>query len=119
MELSIQDRVGSGVVRLSDVSGDSHHGRKRHEEVQRRDVKNRSKCLEHAELRSSDGVESVLCLSYKQSIGEVENHQEASTDRGGNLPSKRTHRFDINSVESFNLEDKIAPLPEVSELLFR
>ena len=119
MELSVQNRVGSGVVRLADVSGNSHHGRKRYEEIQRIHVKDRSKYLEHPELRPSDSAESVLGLSHKQSINEVENHQEASTDRGCKLLSKGTHRFDISSVEGFNPKDKIVPRLEISELLFR
>lgn len=118
-ELSVQNCVGSGIVRLADVSSNSHHGRKRHEEIHRSHVKNRSKRLEHLELRPSDGVESFLSLSHKQSIDEVEDHQEASTNWGCNLLRKGTHRFDIDSVEGFNPKDKIAPLLEVFELLFR
>ena len=64
-------------------------------------------------------MESVLGLSRKQSIDEVEDHQEASTDRRCNLPGEGTHRFDINGVEGFNPKDKIAPFLEVFELLFR
>ena len=81
MELSVQNCIGSSIVRLADVSGNGHHGGKGHEEIQRVQVKNRSKCLEHPELRSSDSVEGVLGLSHEQSIDEVKNHQETSTDR--------------------------------------
>ena len=64
-------------------------------------------------------MEGILGLSYKQPIDEVEDHQEASTDRGGNLPSKGTHRFNISGVEGFDLEGKVVPPLEVRELLSR
>lgn len=64
-------------------------------------------------------MESGFGLCHKQSINDVENHQEASTDWGGNRLSEGTHGFNIGSVEGLNPEDKISPLLEVPELLFR
>lgn len=119
VELSVQNRVGSSVVGLANVPGNSHHGRKRHEEIQRADIENRIKCLEHVELRPSDSAEGVFGLGDEQPIDEMKDHQEASTNRGRNLPSKGTHRFNISGVEGFNLEGKVVPLLEVLELLFR
>lgn len=63
-------------------------------------------------------MKSVLGLGHKQSVDEVKNHQETSADRGGDPSRKGTHRFDIGSVEGFNLKDEIALLLEVPELLF-
>ena len=54
----------------------------------------------------------------KQSIEEVESHQEASTDLGGNHPGEGAHRFNISSVKGSNLEDQITPLLEIPEPVF-
>ena len=64
-------------------------------------------------------MESVLGLGHKQSVDEVENHQETPADRGGDRLSKGTHRLNVGGVKGFNAEDEIAPLLEVLELLFR
>ena len=58
-------------------------------------------------------------MSQKQSIKEVENHQEASTDRGGNRPGEGTHGFNIGSVKGLNPEEQIIPLLKIPEPAFR
>ena len=75
--------------------------------------------MERAKLRPSDRVKSFLGLGHKQSIDEVENHQETSTNWGGDRLGEGTHRLSIGGVEGFNPEDEITPILEVPELLFR
>jgi len=81
-------------------------------EVERWEVKSGGERSERPKLRLSSPVESVLGLGHKQSIDEVENHQETSADRGGDRLSKGTHRLDVGGVKGSNSEDGITPLLE-------
>lgn len=64
-------------------------------------------------------MESFLGLGHEQSIDKVKGHQEASAGWAGNRPGKRAHRFSLGGVEGFDPQDKIAPLLQITELLFR